>query len=375
MLNLQNMKYFLPILLNLALATAVQAKNIDVYFGTGNQGSEGIYSAVFDTDTGRLGPAQLAAQIGAPGFLALHPNGQTLYAVSAAGEPGVAAFSIDGNGKLILLNRQPIGDGDAAHVSVHRSGKFLLTAQYGGGSVALFPLSDDGSVLQRAQLIKHQGGSGVVGNRQDSPHPHWTGYSPDGRFAFVPDLGLDQIVIYRVNEKEPSLQYHGVAQSIAGGGPRHMRFSSDGRYIFLLNELSLSVTTFAYNPVQGTAERLTTTPALSEAVKATEAFNSASEILVHPNGEFVYSANRGHDSITVYHADPAGILEVNEVEPIRGSWPRNINLDPKGKWLLAAGAHSNTISVFAVDPQNGELTFQTYGVISVPNPICILFAE
>jgi 6-phosphogluconolactonase len=370
------MRYLKLLVLNLALATAVQAQDIDVYFGTGDQGSRGIYSAVLNTESGQLSTARLVAEIGAPGFLTLHPDGKTLYAVSTTNEAGVAAYKIEENGDLSLRNKEPIGDGNSAHVSVHPSGKFLLTAQYGGGSVALFPIADDGSVQQRAQLIKHKGGSGVVGNRQNSPHPHWVGFSADGRFAFVPDLGLDQIVIYRVNENEPSLEYHGVAQSLAGGGPRHMRFSTDGQFIFLLNELSLSVTTFAYNAAEGTTERLTTTPALSDAVKAKEAFNSASEILTHPNGKFIYSANRGHDSVSVYHADPVtGSLEVSEVEPVRGAWPRNINLDPSGKWLLAAAAHSNTISVFAVDQEDGELTFQTNGVINVPNPICILFRE
>lgn len=370
------MKYLKLVILNLVLVSAVQAKDIDVYFGTGDQGSRGIYSAVLNTESGHLSPARLVAEIGAPGFLTLHPDRKTLYAVSASGEPGVAAYKIEGNGELNLRSKEPIGDGDSAHISVHPSGKFLLTAQYGGGSVALFPIANDGSVQPRSQLIKHKGGSGVVGNRQDSPHPHWVGFSPDGRFAFVPDLGLDQIIIYRVNEKEPALEFHGVAQSVAGGGPRHMRFSTDGQFIFLLNELSLSVTTFAYNAADGTTERLTTTPALTEAVKAKEAFNSASEILTHPNGRFIYSANRGHDSVSVYHADPAtGSLVVSEVEPVRGSWPRNINLDPSGKWLLAAGANSNTISVFEVDPESGELTFQTKGIINVPNPICILFRE
>jgi 6-phosphogluconolactonase len=370
------MKFITLLAINFALASSVHAQDVDVYFGTGNQGSRGIYSAVLNTDTGKLKPARLVAEISAPGFLALHPDGTSLYAVYASEEPGVAAFEIKDNGDLNFRNNEPIGDGNAAHISVHPSGKFLLTAQYGGGSITLFPIADDGSVQERSQLVKHQGGSRVIGNRQDSPHPHWVGFSPDGQFAFVPDLGLDQIVIYRVNENEPSLEYHGIAQSLPGGGPRHMRFSNNGHYIYLLNELSLSVTTFSYDDVQGTGKRLTTTPSLSDAVKSKEAFNSASEILVHPNGEFVYSGNRGHDSVTVYQADPAtGQLIVQEVEPVRGSWPRNINLDPAGKWLLAAGAHSNTISVFAIDPENGELTFQTKNVISVPNPICILFRK
>ena len=212
--------------------------------------------------------------------------------------------------------------------------------------------------------------------RQDSPHPHWCGYSPDGRFAFVPDLGMDRIVIYKVDAEKPAITRHGFAASVPGGGPRHMRFSMNGRFILLLNELSLSVTTFAYDPATGTTKQLTTTPALSEAVKAGETFNSAAEILVHPNGRFVYSSNRGNDSVTVYRADAdTAQLTVVEVEPVRGAWPRNINLDPSGNWLLAAGAHSNTISVHGVDPDTGELTHQHNRLVSVPGPICILFAE
>ena len=155
-----------------------------------------------------------------------------------------------------------------------------------------------------------------------------------------------------------------------------MRFSVDGKFIYLLNELSLSVTTFRYDAATGTTTRQSTTPALSEEAKAKEAFNSAAEILVHPNGRFVYSSNRGNDSVTVYLADTAtGRLSVTEVEPIRGAWPRNINLDPSGRWLLAAGAHSNTISVHAIDQASGELTYQTRSVINVPGPICVVFQK
>jgi 6-phosphogluconolactonase len=360
----------------LACTTLTQAETFNVFFGTGGSESKGIYRATFDTQTGKLGSPELAAEIRSPGFLAKHPNGSSLYAVGNPGEPSVIAYRLSKTGDLKLLNSQPIGDGGAAHISVHPSGNFLMTAQYGGGSAALFPLAEDGSVKLRAQLIEHQGGSGVVGNRQDSPHPHWTGYSPDGQFAFVPDLGLDKIMIYNIDEDGPALQAHGHAQSVPGGGPRHMRFSVDGKFIYLLNELSLSVTSFAYNASEGTTQRRTTTPALTEEVKAKENFNSASEILIHPNGRFVYSANRGNDTVTVYSANPGtGQLAVREVEHVRGSWPRNINLDPSGNWLLAAGRHSNTVSVFGIDQSNGELDFQTGGIINVPGPICIVFTD
>jgi 6-phosphogluconolactonase len=236
-------------------------------------------------------------------------------------------------------------------------------------------LDQDGK-LGKSVLTEHHGGSNVIPERQDKPHPHWCGFSPDGQYAFVPDLGMDGIVIYRVDQDKPAIINHGFAATVPGGGPRHMRFSVNGKFIYLLNELSLSVTTFKYEASTGTAIRLSTTPALSEEVIKKEVSNSAAEILVHPNGRFVYSSNRGNDSITSYIADPeTGLLTVNEVEPIRGAWPRNINMDCSGRWLLAAGAHSNTISVFMIDQTTGELTHKPKSIINVPGPICILFWE
>ena len=217
-------------------------------------------------------------------------------------------------------------------------------------------------------------GDRVLEKRQDTPHPHYCGYSPDGRFALVPDLGLDGIVIYRVNPAGPSIERHGFAASVRGGGPRHLKFSPDGKFIYLLNELASSVTTFAWDAAAGTARLLATVPAVSAAAQAKEAFNAAAEIVVHANGRFVYSSNRGHDTVTVYRADPATAgLQVIQLQPVRGAFPRNIALTPGGDWLLAAGADSNTVSVHKVDPHSGELTYQTKGVINVPAPICILF--
>lgn len=352
------------------------ADNVNVYFGTSGKEAKGIYQAIFNTDNGKLSKVKLAAEIRSPGFLAMNASKTHLYAVGSIKEPVVAAYSIKEDGSLLFINSTPIGDGGAAHISVHPSNSFVMTAQYGGGSTAVFKIAENGAVSERVQLIEHEGGSKVVERRQDSPHPHWTGFSPKGDYAFVPDLGLDKIMIYKVQDKATPLSSHGFAQALAGAGPRHMRFSIDGKYIYLLNELTLSVTTFAYDSARGTTERKTTTKALSERVKDKEAFNSSSEILVHPNGKFVYSANRGNDSVTVYHADvDTGFLRVQEVESIRGSWPRNINLDPTAKWLLAAGAHSNTISVFSVNQNDGELTFQTRNIVQAPGSICILFGK
>lgn len=359
--------------LGLGLASDLKAEPMHVFFGTGGRNADGIYHATFNPENGKLTESQLAAEIGSPGFLALHPDGDKLYAVATQDkEAGAAGYRIAKDGSLEMINFMPTGDGGGAHIAVHPSGKFLLTAQYGGGSVALFPLDADGK-LGEATVTEHEGGSGVVEKRQESPHPHWCGFSPDGNYALVPDLGMDGIVIYKVDADTPAITKHAFAESIAGGGPRHMRFSPDGKFIYLLNELSLSVTTYAWDEEKGRASQLFVTPALSEEVKAGENFNSAAEILVHPSGKFVYSSNRGHDTVTAYAAKDSGDLEVIQVQPVRGAFPRNINLDPSGKWLLAAGADSNTIAVHAVDQETGKLTYQRGNIINVPSPICILF--
>ena len=361
----------------LSLVSSLVAQTVDVYFGTSGRETKGIYHSKFNQETGKLTQASLAAEIGRPGFLTFHPDRKTLYAVgSMNGEPCVAAYRVAKDGSLSFLNTVAIGDGGGAHLAVHPSGNFLLTAQYGGGSVALFSLKKDGSLNKRDALFEHEGGSGVVARRQEKPHPHWTGFSRDGRFAFVPDLGMDKVVVYKVNDDATGIATHGYGETVPGGGPRHMRFSVDGKFVYLLNELSLSVTTFGYDSAKGTMTRLTTTKALLEKVKEEETFNSSSEILVHPNGRFVYSANRGDDSVTAYMANPdTGKLKVIEVEAVRGAFPRNINLDAKGQWLLAAGQDSNTVCTYAIDQETGELTYVQKSVINVPGPICILLND
>lgn len=355
----------------------------DVWFGTTTPRgglSKGIYHARFDTASGKLAEPTLAAEISSPGFLTLHPRLPILYSVGSwEGEPSVVAYRVDaGDGsQLTPINAQPIGDGGAAHLSVDRSGRVLLTAQYGGGSTALFPLNEQGEIQPRAQLVKHRGGSGVVERRQNAPHAHWVGTSPDNRFVFVPDLGLDQVVIYRLDlgANPPQLHAHGAGQCPPGSGPRHMKFHPDGDFVYVLNELALSVTVFAYDAEAGRMQPIQTIETLSEAQKAGEAFNSASEIRVHPSGKFVYSANRGHDSITAFAVDSqSGRLELIEQEPIRGGWPRNFALDPSGRWLIAAGRDSHTAAVFAIHPDSGHLTYQRQ-MAMVPSPICVLFEQ
>ncbi|TWT55918.1 lactonase family protein [Allorhodopirellula solitaria] len=381
---------FVPAVCFPLVASLASAETVDVWFGTTTPRrgeSRGIYHSSFDTETGKLTRPTLAAQCDGPGFLELHPDGKTLY---ATGKPGsadgprdaVSAFRVSGDAgtrELEFIAAAGTGDGGAAHVSTDHAGKVLLSAQYGGGSTSLYRLAADGSIGALAEVKEHADllpkvGSGVVEGRQNASHAHWTGTSPDDRFAFVPDLGMDRVVIWKLDADKPSLTHHGFGVCPPGGGPRHMKFGTDGSKIYVLNELALSITVFDYDTEKGEMTPVQTIPTLSDEIKAKENFNSASEIRVHPSGRFVYAANRGHDSISVFQVDDTGKLEAVEVESIRGGWPRNFNIDPSGKWLIAAGRDSNTATVFAIDAETGELTF-TRQTQSVPTPICVLFAK
>ncbi len=366
--------FLLLLMIAVPVMSTTQAESIDVWIGTSaSKQSRGIYHCTLNTDNGKLGEPALAAEMRGPGFLSLHPSGKVLYAVGSLDNTDVvAAYSVDGD-KLTLLDSEPIGDGGAAHVSVDPTGKVLLTAQYGGGSVASFKLNEDGSIAGRASLVNHEGGSGVVANRQESSHAHWTGFSPDNRFAFVPDLGLDKVMIYKVDHDTAELTPHGYGKVPAGGGPRHMKFHPSGEWAFVLNELSLSITVFDYDTEAGTMTPKQTIPTVAKQLLAKEQFSSASEIRVHPSGRFVYSANRGHDTITVFRINQSsGELSPIEIENARAVTPRNVNLDPSGRWLVAAGQDSHTLASFAVNSGTGELQYNQ-SIVLVPSPICVLF--
>jgi len=351
---------------------------LDVWIGTSRSKlSQGIYHGTLNPKTGRLSQPTLAAEIGGPGFLALHPDGKTIYSVGAFDRQQViAAWRVAGSpGKrtLKLLNSVETGDGGAAHVCVDKTGRTVLSAQYGGGSVSVYSLNADGSLKERTQVIEHEGGSKVDARRQAAPHPHWTGVSPDNRFAFVPDLGMDQVVIYRLDAAKSRLTPHGHAKLSPGAGPRHMKFHTSGKWVYVLNELDVTVTVFDYDAKAGKMTAKQTVAAVPPAELEKEKAKSASEIRVHPSGRFVYSANRGHDTITAYTVDAnTGKLTVIERENVRGATPRNFNLDPKGEWLLAGGQSSHTLASFSVDQGSGELTYNQ-NVAFVPSPICVLF--
>lgn len=365
---------FLAIVCTLQMCSDLIAEQDAVWIGMSKPAHgerEGIYRSTLDVKSGALSQPELAAEIGAPEFLALDPGGKRLYAACqlANGKPGVAAFEIsDDKRSLRFLNGEAIGDGGACHLTVDRSGHCLFSAQYGTGSVAAFPLAPDGHILPRSTLVRHTG-SGPNQARQEKPHPHWVGTDPANRFLFVPDLGSDRVVIYELDLANGGLKPHGFGSCPPGSGPRHLVFHPNGRFAFVTNELQVSVTAFEYDAQSGTLKAIQTIDSLPEELR--EVSSTAAEICIHPSGSFLYTSSRGHDSISAFQVDPdTGRLRFIEREAIRGSHPRSFNIDPSGNWLLAAGRDSNTISVFHVDPKSGGLIFNG-GIVNSPAPICV----
>ncbi|MCP4776358.1 MAG: lactonase family protein, partial [Planctomycetaceae bacterium] len=198
------------------------------------------------------------------------------------------------------------------------------------------------------------------------------GTSPDNQFLLVPDLGTDQVFQYQLNTETGDISLKSKIPVPPGSGPRHMKFHPSGEYAFVLNELTLTISVFRYDQTNGTFQEIQNIETLPLELKDRH-LNSAAEIRVHPSGKFVYSSNRGHDSISVFKfSSDNNKLELVERESVRGAWPRNFNIDPSGKWLLAAGRHSNTLAVFEIDQDSGELTYARQ-IVNVPAPICVLF--
>ncbi len=352
------------------------------YIGTyTGQGSQGIYLAEFDLKSGELKLEGLAAEVDNPTFLAIHPTGKYLY---AAGEIGnfkgmkagaVSAFAIEPkSGKLTLLNQQSSEGSGPCHVTVDKTGKCVLVANYGGGSVASLPVGADGKLGEAASAIQHEGSS-VDKGRQEAPHAHSINVGPDNRFAFAADLGLDKILIYKLDPATAKLTPHDppFAKTPDGGGPRHFAFHPSGKFAYVCNEMTSGVTAFSYDAEKGTLEQLQTLSTLPEDYK--KPGNSTAEVQVHPSGRFVYVSNRGHDSLAIFSIDEkTGKLTAVGHEPIGGKTPRNFGIDPTGQYIIACGQNSASCHVFKIDTSTGKLR-ATGSKINVANPVCVKFLK
>ncbi|HET6179295.1 MAG TPA: lactonase family protein [Candidatus Sulfotelmatobacter sp.] len=365
-----------------AMATPAKGKYlfyVGTYTADGSK-SKGIYAYSYDAATAQIAPLGLAAETTNPSFVDLHPNGRFLYAVNEVGNykgpnsGGVSAFSVDrATGKLTLLNEVASRGADPCYITLDRTGKYVLVANYTGGSVAVFPVLEDGKLGEASAFVQHTG-HGPNAQRQEAAHAHSIDLSLDNRFAMVDDLGLDELRVYKFDSSKGSLAPNDppFAKLDPGGGPRHFALHPSGKFGYVLTEMHSSVTVFSNDAKTGTLTPLQTISALP---KDFTGRNDDAEIEVHPSGKFLYASNRGHDSITVFAIDPSkGTLTLVEYASTKGKEPRSFEIDPTGTLLFAANQKSDNIVVFRIDQKTGKLT-PTGQVLDVASPVCVKFLK
>ena len=377
--------------INTASARAADTATHLVWFGTYTNektGSEGIYVSRFDAASGAVSPPELAVAAKNPSFLALHPTLPVLYAVSEAAGPdgkpagAIMAYAIDeATGRLTMLNHRSSGGSGPCHLSVDRGGKVVVAANYGGGSSICLGLAADGSLEpvvsgEPGGFIQHaydrDGEAGINIKRQEKPHGHSADIATDGRFAFVCDLGLDQVLIHALDTDRATIRPHAVAAVKAGAGPRHFAMHPSGRHAYCVNELDLTVTAFDFDPQAGRLTPIQSLSTLPEGVTDRTGYSCA-EIAVHPSGRFLYASNRGHDTIAVFGIDLAtGKLAFHAAVPAQVQTPRNFALAPDGRHLLTEGQNSNTVAIFSIVPETGMINF-IHRTLAVPAPVSAVF--
>jgi 6-phosphogluconolactonase len=349
------------------------------YVGTYTQGiSRGIYA--FGYNRGVLRPAGLAAETVSPSFLAMHPGGGVLYAVNEsrryrgmANSGSVSAFTIDpATAKLTLLNTVASRGADPCHLVADGTGRWLFVANYSGGSLAVLPIREDGSLGEASQLIEHAGAARADPQRQEMAHVHSVDLSPDNRFLYVSDLGLDTIFVYRLDAATGTLSELAAVRTQPGRGPRHIAFSPDYRFLYSFGELDASVTLYSHDT--GTAE-MREIQSVSSLPPGFRGPRSGAEIAMDRSGRFLYASNRGHDSIAIFSIDAArGLLRACGHASTMGRTPRHFAIDPDGTHMLAANQDSSTIVAFRIEPRSGALT-PVGDPVAAPDPACILFVK
>ena len=394
----------LLVMLVLTLHAAAQSDDYFVYFGTytgfkyvhhsktwgvGESKSKGLYVSRFNASTGQLSEPQLAAEVVNPSFLTISPDHRYLYAISedplSVGPPVdhssyVSAYAIDAaSGKLRFLNSVPASGTSTCYISIDKTGRYVMLANFGSGSVSVIHVKDDGSLGELASFIQDTGSS-VDRSIQTEPHPHWIGVSPDNRYVVVSDLGLDQVLIFHFDEKTGMLSPPGPPSVTVypGGGPRHFTFDPSGKFGYQLSEMSGIVDVFSW---EGTKGRITTVQRVHTVPHDFFGGNHSAEIEIHPKGKFLYESNRRTQGENMRGPDTIGVFAINQkngtltrVEEVLsgGVMPRNFALDPTGNYLLAANQLSNNIVVFKIDSGSGRLT-KTGNEIQVDTPVCIKF--
>ena len=371
----------IPVLLAVPLLIASTVSAQLMYVGTYTEGdTKGIYAYRFDSRTGKLAPLGLMAETPNPTFLALHPSGKYLYAVNEINDfggksaGGISAYSIDrSSGKLTELNQVSTGGPGPCAVTVDKTGKVVFVANYAGGSFASYPIGSDGKVGAMASFIQDKGSS-INKSRQEGPHAHSVVVSPDNKFLLGADLGLDRVLVFRIDTSTGKISPNDppFATVKAGSGPRHLVFAPDGKHVYVVSEMGEIVTAFAWDAGPGA---LTAIDEVSALPADFHGRSTAAEIQIDAHGRHVYSSNRGHDSISVFDVDPkTAKLTLVQTESTQGRTPRFFCLDPSGRYLLAGNQDTNTIVTFHVDPRSGKLT-PTGQKYELGKPVCFVFLK
>lgn len=342
-------------------------------------GSKGIYVYRMDSESGAMTQVHVEDGISNPSYLAVHPNRKYLYAVNevseTSGVPGGAltAYSIDADsGKLEQINRQSTGGPGPCYVSIDSTGSYAVVANYDGGSVAMLPIADDGSLKPSSHFIQHYGGTKVNPKRQEKAHAHSANLDPSNRFAIINDLGMDQLRVYEMDLEAGKLKFSesSTIKTAAGAGPRHFEFHPNGRYAYVINELGCTVAAYNYNADTGRLKLLNT---LSTLPKGYTGENTTADIHVSPDGKFVYGSNRGHNTLAIFKINQSdGSIEFTGDQSTGGKTPRNFSIHPDGKFLYAANQDSDSIIQFEINQATGDLT-PVGREIRCPMPVCLKF--
>jgi 6-phosphogluconolactonase len=326
-----------------------------------------------DDANGHLSLIQTVPGIPNPHFLALHPNRRFIYSTNGGDSSAVSAFAIDdATGHLTFLNSQPSPGAGPTHLGVDPTGQLIVVANYAGGSVAAYPIAADGRVAPHSDFHQHQGPTGPNPRRQDKPHAHMAGFDPSGRFVLICDLGMDKTFVYAVDAAAGTLTLDDQppGEAPAGHGPRHLAFHPNGRFVFVINELGGSITTFAFD---GTTGALTPVETVSTLPADNTVENISAEVVVHRSGGFVYGSNRGPDTLATFICDAAtGRLTAAGHVPTGGGHPRHFDQDPSGRFLYCANQYDDNVVQFAIDQSTGALTPTGYE-LKVGTPSCVLF--
>jgi 6-phosphogluconolactonase len=353
------------------------------FFGTYTDGkSKGIYRSRFDPKAGTLSPPELAAPAPNPSFLAVHPTRKYLYAVAEVGGGGgrkgggVTAFALDARaGTLAKINETDSGGPGPCHLTVDRTGKCLIVANYGGGSCGLIPIMGDGAVAKITAFHQHQG-SGPYKGRQEGPHAHSANVSPDNRFVIVADLGLDRLLVYKLDPAAGTLAPNDPPYFACppGSGPRHFAFHPSGKFAYTNGELDFTVAALRYDADKGRFEPVNVTPTIpADTPESVRKKNSTAEVAVHPSGRYVFVSNRGHNSIATFKVDPeTGGLTAGPHLTGDVNTPRNFAVDPTGRWILVANQGGDSVVVFEWDNDAGNGK-QTGTKVEVGKPVCVRF--